>query len=501
MAPRTKRGLPAKKSMGRSQKSRRLAKFQTVQHHGEAAPTTSEAEDSTQPSPSARRRKAGPSRLETLPAELRILVLSHIDDLNDLRAVVHASPILHQQYCLDKQRFLVQALRGTLLGTLLGDAFAVWASDMYFTSRKEHEPPVVDQGITTLLGDYNVLRSDPDAVLAQCGLEHLVSMASFYMGVAQPLLFEVPRRMNDILRKMKRGPKLGALTETERTRFLRALYRFQVFQNLFGAYLEPASRFTDIRILTDFFGAFQPWEIEEIGCINKLVGNTYNEFRARIASKDDKYHPVTGERIKLPTWTPRDISERQAIRKSLPVLDFIFLHPPFYHAKQKLISVRPPGHRSNDADNNKRQLLLDGTVARGLVQFQRVLRTSNREEQAALAQKTVDTYVGEPINDCLRWATQYRRRSGQRSEDDRREDDREPLFFSGDKEDGPPAAWTTIWGNTFSNTYGDIIPSSMQNWGYVFWDEERLLQSRGIWALEKACKELWQGHDPRGPDF
>jgi hypothetical protein len=52
--------------------------------------------------------RAVPATLEKLPAELRGQILSYLVDLNDLRAVSHASPVLHQQYRLDRRRLLAQ---------------------------------------------------------------------------------------------------------------------------------------------------------------------------------------------------------------------------------------------------------------------------------------------------------------------------------------------------------------------------------------------------------
>ena len=71
------------------------------------------------------------------------------------------------------------------------------------------------------------------------------------------------------------------------------------------------------------------------------------------------------------------------------------------------------------------------------------------------------------------------------------------LPFSGDKEDGPPLAWVTMWNGTVSNTYGSEIPAAVQDWGYVFWDAQRLVEMGGEQEVKKAWASRWPRHDPR----
>jgi len=89
------------------------------------------------------------------------------------------------------------------------------------------------------------------------------------------------------------------------------------------------------------------------------------------------------------------------------------------------------------------------------------------------------------------------RRSESFSEQDRAELERHELPFTGDREDGPPLAWVVIWGGTYSNMYGDMVPDSLQEWGYVFWDAGRLVESGGEQELRREWAEVWKGNDPR----
>ena len=92
------------------------------------------------------------------------------------------------------------------------------------------------------------------------------------------------------------------------------------------------------------------------------------------------------------------------------------------------------------------------------------------------------------------------------SDQDLKEQRRDPLPFQGDRVDGvyPPFAWTFIWGGTYSNMTGDNLyyftaPYDPSFWGYVMWDKGRLESTGGVEVLARAIKEeSWlEDGDPR----
>ena len=52
------------------------------------------------------------------------------------------------------------------------------------------------------------------------------------------------------------------------------------------------------------------------------------------------------------------------------------------------------------------------------------------------------------------------------------------MEFGGDilPPDGPPLAWVLLWGGIYANLYGEYTPSWLKDWGYVMWDERRLVE-------------------------
>lgn len=212
-------------------------------------------------------------RLEGLPPELRTQVLSSLASLDDLKAAVHASPVLYQQYRTDRKRVLYDVLQRTLGERGFVDAFAVQQS-----APLEH-PPYLPRHLAAqvLMMSYKEHCSNPSAISRECTAADLVGMAAFYSGTMRSLMRRVPDKM---LRNLDRSLRRGHLSSVERARFLRALYRFQLWCNLYGSSEgavagDRAIKFDPFDMLMYFFEVFQPWEIEEISCVYAFFMDLY----------------------------------------------------------------------------------------------------------------------------------------------------------------------------------------------------------------------------------
>lgn len=91
---------------------------------------------------------------------------------------------------------------------------------------------------------------------------------------------------------------------------------------------------------------------------------------------------------------------------------------------------------------------------------------------------------------------QARRREQDPSLGDSMIEERAACPFVGDELSGPPLAWTLIWGGTYSNLYGGYLPDEIRQWGYVFWDENRLRTHGGEQVLIAQWEGRWD-EDPR----
>jgi hypothetical protein len=176
------------------------------------------------------------------------------------------------------------------------DAYILRASAAVADKRREMPQRSGKRDVIHVMEEYDELRcSAPGTVFARWGsIDDLAAIASFYLTVALPLVLEcAPRFIANL--DPETPPRLGALGTTERTRLLRALYRFQIFQNLYGS-PEPDDRFRVAEVMTTFFDLFRPWEIEEVNCINHLVRDKYDAVFDDIRWDVNKQHPRFGER-------------------------------------------------------------------------------------------------------------------------------------------------------------------------------------------------------------
>ena len=219
--------------------------------------------------------------LEGLPAELRTALLLEMPDLATLSRLVHASPVFHAQYLLSRKSFLFRSLLKETTDEVFVDVYAAFRSH---PSRVG--PPVgPNTNVTSFLGSYLAWRSPcvtdrptPDIYT----FEDICWMAWFHQSTVNPLATHF---VSWALANFRSGgpvqpsaQPLGgaeALTRTEKTRVVRALYRFEVFCHLFcDSHYES---FIGMDINELFFSdlGFEPWEAEEMCSIYAFVKEKY----------------------------------------------------------------------------------------------------------------------------------------------------------------------------------------------------------------------------------
>ncbi|KAK4144329.1 uncharacterized protein C8A04DRAFT_28017 [Dichotomopilus funicola] len=177
--------------------------------------------------------------IESLPAELsRKIILNLIDlgGLEALGALVFASPGYFRLYLLERRILLRTAIQKSL-GNYVPEAFAVQASASLYRQRNPAVHLITITGVITTLTNYR-LHDDqhPDTPNMEDALDmmpedFLTGMASFYRSVARPLVRECAARF---LQHIDPSLEVGELSAMEQTRLLRALYRFQLWCNMFG---------------------------------------------------------------------------------------------------------------------------------------------------------------------------------------------------------------------------------------------------------------------------
>jgi len=121
--------------------------------------------------------------LENLPPEVRRHIL-YLSGFEEIRVLIHASPVFHQQYLLDRRSLLLKFLQ-TTLGDVIVDAYAV-----YQCSEADEWDFIFELEVTQFLGSYqdrrcSTQRHDFTARLTE---DEVVDILTFHLYFVDPLI-------------------------------------------------------------------------------------------------------------------------------------------------------------------------------------------------------------------------------------------------------------------------------------------------------------------------
>ncbi|KAJ2991310.1 hypothetical protein NUW58_g2558 [Xylaria curta] len=424
-------------------------------------------------SPMAAQRAVSFSTLESLPSELRNQILVSMPDLETLGSIIRASPTMYAQYLHNRHKILSAFLSRELDGFYV-DAYANLKSHVGELGFKRENGT-----ITKFLEDYQKCLTTSDLSLDTESLppSEVLRMATYHMSIARPLLRRYGSWALQNLRKEVLpstaakntgcGVRDVKLSRSEEIRIFRALYRHEIYHNLFGHNLgERHGSFPHYKVNDIFFGVFEPWEREAIGCVDAFIRQQY----------DNIFDEIRG-----------DLHPQNIIRQPNSVYN-------------------PEGSFDLDRESYERQEYMDGIIARGLRTMARVLKINSHEELVSEMKKSlaINHLVDGTLMETTNMISQFDRRDGRSYSklyvrfcgnyrdfhaavfDDRdlaeRRQDR--MRFLGDSMplSGPPLAWVLLWDGKYVNIFGEFVPTSLKRWGYVMWDARR-------WADVQA-KEL-----------
>lgn len=245
-------------------------------------------------------KKFDNNALESLPAEIRRLLLSTLE-YDELKALVHASPVYHQQYLLDRQPLLCNCSETTLGSNTIVDAWAVYQSGFVdFSETRTTE--IVTQFLEPYQNQHS--SSSRPSLLNMLTLDEVISMVTFHTSVIKPLLQDYTGWALDTLTEQTKNPQSHQpLSRTEETRLVRGMYHFQLYCNLFGSsYACPwFFRVRGIEILRIFMSIYEPWEVEEMLCINAFAKEKLNKVFNDIHWDVHEENPRFEEQHRPPT--------------------------------------------------------------------------------------------------------------------------------------------------------------------------------------------------------
>jgi hypothetical protein len=225
--------------------------------------------------------------LEKLPLELQILILAFAPDFATLRDLVHASPVYHRAYTSAKTVVLSALIQTQQVPGTEVDSLAVLLSLDYADGMQDHPDEVIAfldryrhaRGRGRWMNTKNPplpvrwrpLQTDIDDLIMVVKSQNLTEYLT-----DQFLDMEVQNRRCG---SIKAGGKITISSE-ERMRNHRAIYRLQIYYNLFGIAESTSLMQTDNifqcpspsrEIWALFFQTFPPWEHQEMYTMWKFV--------------------------------------------------------------------------------------------------------------------------------------------------------------------------------------------------------------------------------------
>lgn len=230
------------------------------------------------------------SSLETLPPEIRRDLLS-ILDLPELKALVRASPVFHQQYLFDRHYLLCLSLENTL-GILAVDAYTISG--------------VAGNDELGLLESYSEETwRRPMPLVGQLTENRANEMAAFYLHYVKPITERFGRwALNNLAREVGQGAngneKEARPSHTEMMRLTRATYRFQLLSQLVNLddWTKRNNAESSIQVL---FDNIQPWAIEELLAFYEFAEEIYNGVFNRIRWDMHPQNPKFNDQARPPT--------------------------------------------------------------------------------------------------------------------------------------------------------------------------------------------------------
>lgn len=286
------------------------------------------------------------SRLESLPPEIRRLILLRLD-LPQLKALVSAAPTFHEQYLYDRKYILCRSLERSL-GSATVDAYAV---HLFATLRANKSV-----NVSSFLRSYSESMARRWQPLADKITEdEVISMVAFYFRYVEAVIADFVRWiLNNLavignlgcriltassiyddevkitqLVESYRARELVTLTPTETTRFIRTLYRFQLFCQL-GSLGDSDINGLPEENVQALIDVFEPWERDELYSFYLFVDLIYTgvfnsigrDIRPGHSRFDSQEGPLTSDGaldrdLDFPTFrktqTPRHIELPQDI--------------------------------------------------------------------------------------------------------------------------------------------------------------------------------------------
>ncbi|KAI0426620.1 hypothetical protein F5Y09DRAFT_318433 [Xylaria sp. FL1042] len=280
-----------------------------------------------------------PGAIEGLPPELVCMALSALPDVESLKVAVLSCPLFYDAFRNAETSITTHVLFNQIDASVLPEAMAAFESSCLRPLDKKRPNPNRDATMNFVTQNLRQRSTPPRNWLLKRALP---------LGRLHSCVEELAKQFAEA------ALPESSTTHQERCRIQRALYRFEIYCNLFRELnLEESIIYADQSNL--FFAKFAPWENEQLGCIHdflvRAVSPAFNEVvehniawgHARVAygySMDAPYiqHILSLGLKKLYEITrtePYEDRERVLCSGPAPPPSHFFLYEGFWYANER----------------------------------------------------------------------------------------------------------------------------------------------------------------------
>lgn len=379
---------------------------------------------------------------DTLPIELRRLILAELDSFSSLAAAILTCRALHSAYLLKPSEAITASI---LVNQVRYDVLP----EVTIAFASSHLPPHSPEASDAFLTTYLVSRTVHPISATIGAYSQLEELNWCVQSLAQRFSDDCLARAEtsgDSLSNVAAAP-----TASELARIERALYRFEIFCNLY--YRKSPSQPVSHDSLAAFCLCFAPWENEQLG--------TILDFLFRIASPGKSARNLQQMR----KWNVTSLG----ISKSGADHSVAFNDVAAHDITWGNLKIEPALFLSS--------ISFQGLLSQGLVKIHAISTAETYDDR--YAQLSSDHFLARP--DFLNRALRLTARSAVESTstlsafsvEDREEYIRRPFF--NDPDTGPSDAWEREHLDELSTAFVyQPHHHHLRELGYVMWDQARI---------------------------
>lgn len=408
---------------------------------------------------------ADQSALEGLWPEMQQQILAQLDSFYTLRTLIAASPRMYHVFQLNKK---------VIISTVTRQRFDSTAVRAFLVIDKLHniqDPPFSEDTLLKFFDyDLHELEDTPNSILpltVSTKLRKLDGVVRFfiedYTQNTLPILVQLKDSKKPMIKteyQQNRHSPEPELSKTETNRLRRAFCQFEIYRQLFGRF---SSEFNDdirqccheqpltaYRQAELFFQHKSAYQAAEIACIRDYL---YRRLRGVFDQVEDEIVQVVQAGCPNPKdkyddldWDWNNGGHHQYLENDQGYFGYSGKYLQSFHIEYLLMLGLPYIRSILDSTGEERQNLLLCSKSHCLTYIQKEFITEGLGLEPL--DRTYEEYGSSDRN-------------------------RDSLLDDNNRTDLPPG-W--LWAHTGDCYHGlvDVFSKGFRDWGYVFWDEERL---------------------------